>query len=152
VQVDLSRGISLVRRTGVTGSRVGTLFELQKGSGTIGKALCAYRNGERGNPGPTFELFEVFRGFRRKGYGKLLLEHVTNYFEEIFLDEQDYGEPVNFNVCYCTNRCAAMWFMRQGFQNWDGINRRGTLEVLMIDSLIIICGIVKKQYLERPST
>ncbi|CAJ1936690.1 unnamed protein product [Cylindrotheca closterium] len=120
--VNSSRGISLVSCTGGTGSSVGTLFELQDGSGkTIAKALCAYRNAEMGNPGPTIELFEVFRGFRRKGFGKLLLEHVTEFFELIFCDEQDFAEPVNFNVCNCTNSHAAMWFMRQGFQNWDGM-------------------------------
>ncbi|CAJ1936688.1 unnamed protein product [Cylindrotheca closterium] len=128
-QVDSSRGTSLIRRTGAgTGTgpndgpyAVATLFELQNGSGeTIAKALCAYCNLNLENPGPTIELFEVAGGFRRKGYGKLLLKHITDYFEETFCDDMcKFDGNVRFNVCYCTSSHAANWFMRQGFRQWD---------------------------------
>ena len=131
----LPEGISITRRTGgeaqssevgarrrLSPSSVGTLFELNKGNKVIAKALCSYRNCEMDNPGPTIELFEVAKEWRRHGYGKLLLHQgVSSFFEDTFSNIVCSDEVVKFNVCYCTNRHACEWFLRQGFQDWDGM-------------------------------
>ena len=128
--VGLPQDISITRRTGserssdsgASSSSIGTLFELKKGSKVIAKALCSYSNGEMDNSGPTIELFEVAKEWRNHGYGKLLLHQgLSSYFEDTFSNIVDAGENVKYNVCYCTNRHACEWFLRQGFQDWDGM-------------------------------
>ena len=133
---NLPEDISITRRTGgeaqssevgarrsrqLSPSSVGTLFELKKGNKVIAKALCSYRNCEMDNPGPTIELFEVAKEWRRHGYGKLLLHEVSSFFEDIFDNIVCSDEVVKYNVCYCTNGHACEWFLRQGFEDWDGM-------------------------------
>ena len=119
----LPEGISIIRRTGgESPSSVGTLFKLKKGNKVIAKALCSYSNAEMDNPGPTIELFEVAKEWRRHGYGKLLLHQgLSSFFEDTFDNIVCSDEVVKYNVCYCTNGHACEWFLRQGFQDWDGM-------------------------------
>lgn len=115
-------GMASTQGNGGHPSSLSTLFELKKGAKTVAKSLCSYMNRQMGNPGPTIELLEVAKEWRRHGYGSRLLCRIRNHFEEIFLDD-DVGsvEPVKFNVCYCTNQDAFHFFLSHGFQDWDGM-------------------------------
>ena len=68
----------------MTGAYPSTLFTLRTREGTaVAKALCAYENEELGRAGPTIELLEVARPWRRAGLGSALLGAVEHFFEEL---------------------------------------------------------------------
>lgn len=131
--IDAAKGVTLTRRTGngpdsasevdnpAGPAKIGTLFELKKNGKVVAKALCSYYNGDMNNPGPTIELFEVAKEWRCHGYGVLLLDAFTSYFEDIFANISLNDHAVKFNVCYCTTGHASRWFIRQGFEDWDGM-------------------------------
>jgi GNAT superfamily N-acetyltransferase len=113
--------------TGVTGvgddsTNPSTLFLLKFGDKTVGKALCTYQNGEMGSVGPTLELIEIAKEWRRHGLGSLLMEELEHYFEDVFLKAIEAKGAVRFAVCYVTNRYASVWFQNNlDFEDLDGM-------------------------------
>mmetsp|Transcript_45506 Transcript_45506/g.110215 ORF Transcript_45506/g.110215 Transcript_45506/m.110215 type:complete len:291 (+) Transcript_45506:217-1089(+) len=115
---DSANGVTMTSRTGNGAGEDGisTLFELKKGTKIVAKSLCTYANIGMQNPGPTIELFEVAEEWRCQGYAKLLLQGITDHFENMFFA---HIEEVKFNVFRCETDHAHEWFRRQGFRDWD---------------------------------
>ena len=98
----------------------GTLFTLNKFGKTICKCLCSYHNGEMGNAGPTIEIIETAGEWQCHGYARMLLYAVQDFFRDMFEAIEEHGR-VKWNVCHVTNYHALQWFLRFGFDDWDGM-------------------------------
>jgi GNAT superfamily N-acetyltransferase len=114
--------------TGVTGvedhsASPSTLFTLKFGTDkTVGKALCTYHNSEMCSVGPTLELIEIAKEWRRHGLGQMLMEELQFHFRNVFHKVIDAKGEILFAICYVTNRYASQWFQNEiGFSDLDGM-------------------------------
>eukprot|EP00040_Diaphanoeca_grandis_P009302 m.48364 g.48364 ORF g.48364 m.48364 type:complete len:269 (-) comp20717_c0_seq1:60-866(-) len=109
----------------VTGGELDALsskFTVTKGDKEVAKALLSYHNGEMGSIGPTLELFEVAKKWRRHGLGSLLMKTITKFLLTDAFKNAKVRNQVHFSVCYVTNRHASEWFQRHHhFHDLDGM-------------------------------
>ena len=85
----------------------------------VSKALCSYENGEMNSVGPTLELVETAKQWRRHGLGGALMRGINAFYCERF---GAFGGRVLFSVCHVTNFRAGRWFMRRHrFKDLDGM-------------------------------
>jgi GNAT superfamily N-acetyltransferase len=114
--------LSGVNGVGDDSTSPSTLVLLKFGDKTVGKALCTYHNSEMGSVGPTLELIEIAKEWRRHGLGTLLMEALEHHFEDVFLNAIEAKGSVRFAVCYVTNRYASLWFQNNfDFEDLDGM-------------------------------
>lgn len=117
-------GYSLSAVTGVKDNttRPSTLFLLKFGDKIVGKALCTYSNGEMDAVGPTLELIEIAKEWRRHGLGTELMQEMEYYFGDVFQNVIEAQGFILFSVCYVTNRYASLWFQDHlYFRDLDGM-------------------------------
>ena len=85
----------------------------------VSKALCSYQNGEMNSVGPTLELIETAKQWRRHGLGGALMRGINSFYCERF---GAFEGRVLFSVCHVTNFRAGRWFMRKhSFRDLDGM-------------------------------
>jgi len=66
----------------------------------VSKALCSYQNGEMNSVGPTLELVETAKDWRRHGLGGALMRGINSFYCERF---GAFRGRVLFSVCHVTN-------------------------------------------------
>jgi GNAT superfamily N-acetyltransferase len=114
--------------TGVTGvedhsASPSTLFTLKFGTDKIvGKALCTYQNGGMGSVGPTLELIEIAKEWRRHGLGKMLMDELQYHFQDVYQKVIEAKGDILFSICDVTTRYASQWFQNKlFFSDLDGM-------------------------------
>lgn len=121
---DPSYTVSLTSGTGTGGGiNPSTLFQMKRKGKVVAKALCTYQNGEMNNVGPTLELIEVAKKWRRHGLGSALMNFVEEFYADLFQPVlRSVHGRVLFSVCYVTNAHAARWFQDSHFfHDLDGM-------------------------------
>lgn len=72
--------------------------------------------------GPTLELIEIAKEWRRHGLGAMLMEELENNFRDVFEKVIEAKGSILFAICYVTNRYASQWFQNKlYFSDLDGM-------------------------------
>lgn len=85
----------------VTCSSPSTMFTMKRGDKTVAKALCTYQNSEMDTVGPTVDMVEVTKEWRKQGLGKALMKAAQVCYSGKF-EEAMVHEDVTLSICIVT--------------------------------------------------
>jgi hypothetical protein len=114
--------LTVVAKTGTGRNHIScspsTVFELKQGSTVVTKALCTYHNYVTITAGPTIEHMVTLRGWRKRGYGTMMLHVMEAYFCDVFCNIL-IDHSVSFNACGVDSEKVVTWFEDRGFEGLD---------------------------------
>ena len=117
--VDKTGHLTVTRRSGNKSedpSSISTVFEMKLGNKIIAKSLCTYKNPNLSSAGPTIELLEVAKEWRRQGYGSKLVKAMEKFFSNEFFGIY----RATFHVSEITDERSFRFFTSQGFSDLSG--------------------------------
>jgi GNAT superfamily N-acetyltransferase len=112
-------GYKLMVETGGSPDRLGTRFSLLYGRDKlVGKAQCAYYDGDGDTAGPTLEQMEIAKEWRGQGLGTDLLAAMELFYKHVF---QRVFTSLYFSVAIESTATSSQtnWFIRQGYTDAD---------------------------------